>query len=64
MEIESCYKNILISMHGGILCHFKREENELIPYITTNELNNLREESYVCISKSNINIINKVTYVC
>jgi len=42
MEIESCYKNILISMHGGILCHFKREENELIPYITTNELTSMQ----------------------
>jgi hypothetical protein len=29
MEIESCYKNILISMHEGILCDFKSEENEL-----------------------------------
>ena len=42
MEIESCYKNILISMHGGILCHFKREDNELIPFITTNELTSMQ----------------------
>jgi hypothetical protein len=66
MEIESCYKNILISMHGGILCHFNREDNELIPFITTNELTSMQLLAVApraCVNFINSNIIIYYNYL-
>ena len=67
MEIESCYKNILISMHGGILCHFKREDNELIPFITTNELTSMQLLAVApraCVNFINSRILTSIISNC
>jgi hypothetical protein len=67
MEIESCYKNILISMHGGILCHFNRNDNELIPFITTNELTSIQLLAVApraCVNFINSKILNNIVDNC
>ena len=65
--MDSCYKHIMISLHGGIPSYFNEDKDEIIPYITENKLNSLQLLSIPprnCVNWVSSEILDNVVLDC